>query len=316
MVLPWLSQNARQEHYFVHINYWDAHHPCKMDVSWADRFDGTAVRQDWPDEQTIQEHRSYEDGGFGFSATKLSGKDYPLMPDTVGSRRDFEMLITGYDAAIAYVDHHVGIVLDELDRQGVLAETAIIVSADHGDAFGQHGIYASHLCADECIHQIPLIIRWPGITGRGGSCDELLYNVDLAPTLCELIGVQKPKEWDGLSFAPYLKGTKSPGRECLVWDHGLQVLQRGVRTRTHLMLKTYDCCGRSGFEPLELYDMECDPYQIRNICDMHPDIVAGCEKYLDEWLEEQNSKTAYGPDPLEAILEERGHRRKTRAKSS
>ena len=63
------------------------------------------------------------------------------MPDAVSSRRDFEHMITGYDASIAYVDSHVAQVLDELDRQGVLDDAAIIISADHGDAFGEHGRY-------------------------------------------------------------------------------------------------------------------------------------------------------------------------------
>ncbi|MFQ5814548.1 MAG: sulfatase-like hydrolase/transferase, partial [Anaerolineae bacterium] len=65
---------------------------------------------------------------------------YPLMPGSVASRQDFEHMITGYDAAIAFTDHHLGVVLDELDRQGVLDDAVLIVTGDHGDAFGEHGI--------------------------------------------------------------------------------------------------------------------------------------------------------------------------------
>ena len=89
------------------------------------------------------------------------------MPGSISNRKDFEHMVTGYDAAIAYVDHHLGIVLDELAKQGVLDDTAIIITSDHGDAFGEHGIYSDHVCADECIHHIPLIVNWPGVTKPG-----------------------------------------------------------------------------------------------------------------------------------------------------
>ena len=104
------------------------------------------------------------------------------MPGAVASRADLEQMLTAYDAGIAYVDHHVGQLLEELDRQGVGRETAVIVTADHGDAFGEHGIYSDRVCAHEPVHRVPLIVHWPGVTDRfaGRSCQDLLYNVDNA----------------------------------------------------------------------------------------------------------------------------------------
>jgi arylsulfatase A-like enzyme len=227
------------------------------------------------------------------------------MPGTISSRRDFEHLIDGYDAAIAYTDHQVSVVLDELDRQGLLDDTAIIISADHGDAFGEHGIYSDHVCADECIHRIPLIIRWPGVSKANHSSDSLLYNVDLGPTLCDLLDVPVPADWDGVSFRGHLEGRPGVDREYLVWDHGLYTVQRAVRTKTHLMVRTYDDFGYS-FEPVELYDMERDPYQTRNLCHERPDMVQLCSHYLAEWIQEQVMKGHCIPDPLVEVLRERG----------
>ena len=69
---------------------------------------------------------------------------------------------------------HIGPASPGLDHLGhaeiidypnaVLDDAAIIFTGDHGDAFGEHGIYSDHVCADECIHRIPLIVRWPGVT--------------------------------------------------------------------------------------------------------------------------------------------------------
>jgi arylsulfatase A-like enzyme len=233
------------------------------------------------------------------------------MPGTVSLRADFEHMVTGYDASIAYVDHYLGLVLEELDRQGVLDEAVIIISADHGDAFGEHGIYSDHVCADECIHWIPLVIRWPGSAPQGGSSDALLYNVDLSATLCDLLDMPIPEDWDGASFKQNLQGLPGLDRDYLVWDHGLYTVQRAVRTRTHLMVRTYDNYGYP-FEPVELYDMVADPYQTTNIRDQHPEIIAQCSAYMEDWIQEQRMKGYCIPDPLQEILRERGNTVNTR----
>jgi arylsulfatase A-like enzyme len=304
-LMRWLKANATREDYVLHINYWDAHRVYKMDASWADRFDGIPVTQAWPDEAAIQAHQEIE-GPFTAQWQFPGGvSDYPLMPDGVSSRADFEHMVTGYDAAIAYVDYHLGLVLEELDRQGVLDDAAIIVTADHGDAFGEHGIYSDHVCADECIHNIPLIVRWPGRTPADAASDALLYNVDLAPTLCDLLGMDAPEDWDGASFTENLAGRPGLERDYLVWDHGLYTVQRAVRTRQHLMVRTYDNFGYR-FAPVELYDMEADPYQTTDISDEHPELVAQHSAYLAEWIHDQRMKGDCIPDPMQEILRERG----------
>ena len=304
LALKWLKGNATRENYFLHVNYWDAHRCYKMDASWADRFKDTPVTQPWPDEDAIRKHQEIQ-GPFAAQGQFKDGvSPFPLMPGSVSSREDFEHMITGYDAAIAYVDHHVGVVLEELDRQGALDDAAIIFSADHGDAFGEHGIYSDHVCADECIHHIPLIIRWPGESAAGHESDALLYNVDFAPTLCDLLGIEPPSDWDGDSFKEGIRGNQEPGREYLVWDHGLYTVQRAVRTRDHLMIETYDPFGYP-FEPLELYDMASDPFQTRNIGADRPEVVRECKGIMRGWIEDQHAKGHQIPDPLEEILRER-----------
>ena len=91
-------------------------------------------------------------------------------------------------------------VLDELERQGLLDDAVIIISSDHGDAFGEHGIYSDHVCADECINHIPLIVRWPGVTPKDRVCDSMLYNIDFSATLLDMIGSPIPAHYDGSSF--------------------------------------------------------------------------------------------------------------------
>ena len=303
-VMRWLKDNAKRENYLLHINYWDAHRIYKMAPSWADRFKNHPVPIQWPDEETIERHQSYK-GSFTARGQFRDGKSpVELMPDSVGSRKDFEHIVTGYDASIAYVDHHVKQILDELERQGVLDDAVIMITGDHGDAFGEHGIYTDHVCADECIHRIPLIIRWPGRTPRNRESDALLYNVDWSATLCDLLDIPIPADWDGVSFKALVEGNAAQGHDYLVWEHGLYTLQRAVRTPTHLFVRTYDDLGYQ-FEPVELYDMQNDPYQTTNIADESSDLVNKCSDLMHNWVEQQLAKSQWQSDPLLEILKDR-----------
>lgn len=303
-VLPWLEKNADRDDYLLHINYWDAHRCYKMDASWADRFDGHPVDLAWPDEQTIRGHQEIKGPFTAHGQFKNDISPFPLMPGAIRNRDDFEKMVTAYDASIAYVDYHLGQVLAKMRELGILDDAVLIVSSDHGDALGEHGIYTDHVCADECIHRIPLIIKWPGLAKAGGQVDSLLYNVDFPATICDLLSIKPPADWDGSSFRENLAGRPGLERDYLVWDHALYTVQRAVRTREHLLLKTYDDFGYS-FEPVELYDMEKDPYQTRNIAAANPDIVARCSNLLVQWQDEQLAKGNVISDPLVRVLRER-----------
>lgn len=302
VLLPWLRQNATRENYFLYVNYWDAHRCYKMDASWADRFRNHPVTQPWPDQAAIDHHQQIT-GPFTANAQfKDHRSPLPLMPGAIRTRADFEHLLTGYDAAIAYVDHHLAAVFDVLAQQGVLEETAIIITGDHGDAFGEHGIYSDHVNADECVHRIPLIVHWPGLeTARGSKLSPLQSNVDFAPTLCDLLDMPGCPLWDGQSFADALRGRTIPGRDHLVWDCALYAVQRAVRTRDHLLINTYDAMGYPT-PAVELFDMTADPFQTRNLADLQPSLVAQCQAVLENWLEQQRHRPGFDGDPLQSVL--------------
>ena len=82
-------------------------------------------------------------------------------------------------------------------------------------------------------------------------------------------------------------------------------MQRAVRTRTHLMVRTYDTYGYP-FAPVELYDMGADPYQARNLCDEQPAVVDACSRLMADWTAAQWATGHCIPDPLLEILRERG----------
>lgn len=304
VVLRWLEDNKARDNYYLHINYWDAHRPYKVDKLWADKMEDFPISKVWPDEKVIQEHQNIT-GPFTAQGQFRDNKSpFPLMPDSVNNRADFEHMIAGYDASIRYVDYELGRVIDFLKKEGLYEDTVIIISGDHGDAFGEHGIYSDHVCADECIHNIPLIVRWPGVAPENAENNSLLYNIDLAPTVCDILDIPQPSDWDGESFKENLRGKEGLEREYLVWDHALYAVQRAVRTRDYLMIRTYDDFGYK-FEPVELYNITEDPYQTNNLAEEKRETVNRLSNLMLEWTQKQLTKDPVFQDPLIKVLEDR-----------
>ncbi|MFW6039245.1 MAG: sulfatase [bacterium] len=307
--IGWLRNNRGRDNFFLHVNFWDVHRCYTMDPSWAERFADQPVPVDWPDEATIRRHGEMTGLFTAHGQFPDDKSPFPLMPGAIESRADVEHLITGYDAAIAYVDHHIKLILDELEAQGMLEDTALIVSADHGDALGEHGIYGDHFCVDECVHRIPLIVRWPGLTDGGReSCGQMLYHTDFYPTLCELLEMPLPEKIDGESFAGVLAEGNVPDRDHLLWDSANYTIQRAVRTPTHLYIRTYDDAGYE-FQSEELYAIANDPFQTRDLAGTEPASLAHCRACLAEWEKVQMNKADVHSDPLEAVLAERQAKR-------
>jgi arylsulfatase A-like enzyme len=302
-VLPWLEAHATEEDYFLHVHYWDPHRHYTMPPSWARRF-ANDPPPPWPDAAAIERHREI----WGpFTPSELypwgNGRSpVETMPDEIRRPADFRRFVDGYDGAIRFMDEHIGRIIELLQRKGVYEETLIIISGDHGEAMGEFGVYGDHVCAAEAVNRIPMILRGPGILQDVGVRSELIYNVDLPPTLCDWLEIPIPEGWDGRSFAGLLKGTDETWRDHLVWSHGLYSVQRAVRTSRWNFLRTYHP-GLYEFEPRALYDMDADPYQTRNVVEQHPEVARGLESHLEAWknnLLDENQ----GPDPFEAALAE------------
>ena len=92
-----------------------------------------------------------------------------------------KQIFDGYDVGIRYADDALGALMTKLDDLGVLDDTAILVSSDHGEMFGELGVYADHQAADEATCHIPAVLRWPGIPN--GVHEGLQYHLDVAATV-------------------------------------------------------------------------------------------------------------------------------------
>lgn len=301
-VLPWVRQHGQEDNYFLHIQLWDPHRNYTMPKRYQDMFAAEPAPA-WPDEAAIAGH---QDNYAPFSARMLfplrDKSPFETMPDRIRGRDDFQMFVDGYDGAIRFMDEQLGRLFRLLEELGVMDETAVIISSDHGEAMGEHGVYGDHVCADEAVHHIPIIVKWPGSALKEAAVPHLVYNADLIATVVDMLGLPVPAKWDGRSFAAVLRGEAYEPRGYLVWDHGLYSVGRSVRTDEWLLMRTYHP-GVVPLEPIELYHIASDPYMERNVAVERPETVERLDHLLQQWYAEQVGQPFSAPDPLPLVVQ-------------
>lgn len=140
--------------------------------------------------------------------------------------RDVQQIRDLYDGCTRQFDDQVGSILDGLERRGLAENTIVIVTADHGDNLYEEGVTLGHgltFAGGMGANHIPLVFYLPG--GRGKTISEAVNMIDIAPTLADLVGAQKPESWEGRSFAGWLDGTEAPVDRPFYGETGFPFIQ-------------------------------------------------------------------------------------------
>lgn len=306
LALAWLARHADDDNWFLHINLWDPHTPYRTPPDFGNPFIDEPL-PDWLTEDVRQRHW----GGVGpHSAQEVMGFDiidyseYPLQPTQIASMNDVRALFDGYDLGVRYADEHIGNILALLKEQGIYDDTIIIVSADHGENLGELNIYGDHQTADYITNRVPLIMRMPHV--QAGVEDGLIYHLDYAATLIELLGGQVPENWDGQSFAKALDAnTVFNGRPYVVLSQGAWSCQRSVRFDNYVMMRSYHD-GYHGFPDLMLFNIVDDPHEQHDLADEQPDVVQRGSSLLESWYAAMMRTSSHPFDPLWRVLHEGG----------
>jgi len=193
----------------------------------------------------------------------------PYVPAKSRVRPGWEKKIRGRMQTLAAVDEGIGQIIDTLKEQKILDDTVVIFASDNGHLSGEHGLWDKRVAYEESM-RIPLIMRYPRLAGPGSTCDEMVLNIDLAPTLLELAEAKVPETIQGQSWLGVLKGEqgrKSFFYECFPADnkyHRPNVL--AVRTKRFKFI-TYPLpdVSTAKFPTRELYDLKNDPKELNNL---------------------------------------------------
>ena len=180
--------------------------------------------------------------------------------------RSLEELVKNHYVGVEDNDRNMGAIWQELDRQNVASNTAVLLSSDHEFFLGEHHLYDKRLMYEPTI-QVPLILSYPGRVKPGIKSDEMVLNLDLAPTLLEIAGLPVPGEMQGKSMLPLAEGKADASwRKDWLYEYyeypGFENVRpcRGVRTDRYKLIHFF-------IEPqeFELYDLQADPEETHNL---------------------------------------------------
>ncbi len=303
----WLDNNKDRDQWFLHLNFWDPHTAYDVPLEYGEPFKDDPPPA-WVTQEVIDRHRASYGPHDAVTPHGNPGKkfNWPRGCETIRNPEDWKTWIDGYDTGIHYSDHHVGLIVEKLKSLNLYEDTAIIISADHGENQGELEVYGDHQTADQITNNIPLVIRWPGLTDdkTNQAFNAFHYNIDLSSTLVDLCGGKQPPVWDGESFSHTLRDGNDKGRDFLILSQGAWSCQRSIRWDDFILIRTYHT-GQKNFPSLMLFNLKEDPHEQNNLASSRPDLVGEGLKRMDAWVAEQLQKSGH-PDPLFEVMAEGG----------
>ncbi len=182
-------------------------------------------------------------------------------------RWNFQRFMRDVLGCVASIDDNVGRLLAALDELGLAENTIVVYTSDNGYFLGEHGWTDKKVIYEESI-RVPLMMRDPRSVAAGSVSEEFALNIDLMPTFLDYAGVETPAVVQGRSLRPILEGAAPPDwRSSIYYQiyHANQGIQRrlphyGIRTERYKLAYWY-----REIEDWELYDLEKDPQEIRNV---------------------------------------------------
>jgi arylsulfatase A-like enzyme len=256
ITLRWVFQGGR-EPFFLYVHYIDPHEPYRPPYPYDEAFD---YRSDPP----------VRAGGIDPLKLLPNGQD----------RQRIGRILDQYDGEILYADHHVGRLLKGLGDLGVLENALVIVTADHGEEFFEHGKDKHGKSAYEEVLRVPFLVHWRDKVPAGATYDGVVGHIDVLPTILALLGMEPPAGVQGESFAGrIMKPTKDPANRkifALVVDNSVEMEM--VRDGRYKLIR-YLGGAQEGRE--ELYDLEQDPLERTDIAPHASAQVAALRRELE-----------------------------------
>ena len=237
--------------FMIAANFFGPHFPYAVPEPYNTMYDPESVER-WGnfDEQFINKPLIQQKEMLRWNASHLTWEDW-------------QKVIAAYWGFCTFIDDQVQRILSCLEQNGLSDNTIVIFSTDHGDMLGSHRLFNKGFHMYEETHHIPLVIRWPGVTSAGTTCDEFVNLVDLMPTFLEIGGAEIPNNLDGRSIVPLLTGedVEDWPDDVFAEFHGYEATLATVRmVRTDSWKYVYNPYSED-----ELYDMKSDPHELHNL---------------------------------------------------
>ena len=262
--LKWLDR-IEKEKFFLWVHYYDPHTPYDPPAPFNTLYDPN--------------YQGKIDGSMK-TLSKIWDKKITLSSD------DIRHLIALYDGEISFVDQEIGVLIKKLEQMGIMDHTIIIVTADHGESLWEHDYHFKH--GDflyEGSIRIPLIIFTPGETTVQKVIDFPTENIDIVPTLLEILMIPQPQSMQGESLLGLMKGEKNH-KKTIAFSQCIGKKRESDRFEAHkYSIRTVGWKFiRNEGEEDEIYNIKQDPEELYNLITSQPQIKEALKRVLDDNL--------------------------------
>jgi arylsulfatase A-like enzyme len=210
----------------------------------------------------------------------------------------YQRYLKDYLAVARSLDRNIGKVLDYLDKNKLTENTVVIYASDQGFYMGEHGWFDKRFMYEESL-RTPFVMKYPGVIKPGSSIDNMVVNIDFAPTILDIAGIKQPADIQGQSFLPALRNKEYKWRNA-VYYHYYEYPEPhhvsphfGIRTARYKLIRFYGPA-----DSWELYDLQNDPAEMQNLYGKkeYGSVIAQLKKQLN------NLVVKYADTEAEEIL--------------
>ena len=176
----------------------------------------------------------------------------------------YQRYMRDYLSTAASLDRNIGRTLNYLDKHQLTNNTIVIYVSDQGFFMGEHGWFDKRFMYEESF-RTPMVMRYPGVIKAGSVSNDLVMNLDIAPTILDAAEIAVPKDMQGESILPLLAAKKGKGRDALYYhyyengEHSVSP-HFGIKTKRYKLIRFY-----KRVESWELYDVQNDPHEMNNL---------------------------------------------------
>ena len=265
-----LQKQSHEKPFFMYVSFMAPHDPRTMPEKFCNMYNSADIELP----PNFKPAHELDTGALEIRDELLAA--FPRNPEEIKRH------IAEYYAMITHLDYEIGRIIQSLKDNGQYENTIIAFAGDNGLAVGQHGLMGKQSLYEHSV-RVPLIFCGPGIP-KGHKRDQMVYLLDIFPTLCELLQIDQPGSVDGNSFADSICDADTAGRDklYLVYKQTL----RGVSDGRHKLIEY--ACGAS-----QLFDLLQDPWEMNNLAEdsRYDDMVKAfrCDllKFRQDWDEPQ-----------------------------
>jgi arylsulfatase A-like enzyme len=256
-IRAWMRSRDRDLPFFAFVNYMESHERYSPPVPYDRKFMPARLNR--------------------FRVASLGSKSEILGRTGRRQATDFEILRGLYDGALGYLDGRIGELVESLRDEGVLDDTVVILTSDHGDSLGEHGYLGHRLYLYEELIRVPLVVRYPALFPAGSRVEHAVEVGDVFPTIIQLAGASSSTDVTH-SLVP---SPERPPRPFTISENTApkalnSVEMKALRTSSRKLIWRSD-------QRHELYDLEADPGETRNLADRDPAGTRALLDQLEDW---------------------------------